>query len=238
MRSVIGVVAALSVGLAACTSEKAPSDKLKDAAEGLVEEATGTTPPKLAEGKWAPRDECADVPGADSFRQSLAAAVEARDTDALATLAASDVKLDFGGGSGAGELKARLMNSERSLWDELDDLLALGCAANGQGGITIPWYFAQQIDGVDPYMGMLVTGERVPLRAEASDEGEELGAISWDVVTLDGGLHPEEEFQKVTAADGKSGFIETEKLRSLLDYRLIASSRDDKWSITSLIAGD
>ena len=238
MRTLTCAVAALSIGLAGCTSEKAPSDKLKDAAEGLVEEATGTAPPQLAEGKWAPRDECADMPGAAAFRESLATAIEARDVDGLAALAASDVKLDFGGGAGTGELKSRLMHPDRSLWDELDDLLDLGCAASGNGSITIPWYFAQDLGDVDGYTGMIVTGEDVPLRAEPSPEAEALEQISWDVVTLEDGLHPDQEYQKVKSADGKVGFVRTAKLRSLLDYRLLASSRNGKWSITSLVAGD
>lgn len=238
MRTLTGVVAALSIALAGCTAEKAPSEKLKDAAEDFVENATGTAPPQLAEGKWAPRDECAALPGASAFRESLATAVEARDADGLAALAASDVKLDFGGGAGAGELKSRLMHPDRSLWDELDDLLDLGCAASGNGSITIPWYFAQDLGDVDSYSGMIVTGEKVPLRAEPSPKAAALEEISWDVVTLEDGLHPDEDYQKVKSADGNSGFIRTAKLRSLLDYRLLASSRNGKWSITSLVAGD
>lgn len=234
----IPVGAAMLLALAACSQEQAPSDKLRNAATELVEQATGTEPPKLADGPWAPRDECAELPGAAAFRESLANAVEARDVDALAALSASDIKLDFGGGSGTGELRARLLNPERSLWDELDDLLALGCAANGQGGLTIPWYFTQDMGDVDPFEGMIVTGEHVPLRAAPDPKADALAEISWDLVTLEGGLHPEERYQKVATADGRKGYIATAKLRSLVDFRLVASSRNGKWSITSLVAGD
>ena len=51
-------------------------------------------------------------------------------------------------------------------------------------------------------------------------------------------LDPGKPFQQVTLADKSSGFVATDKLRSLLDYRLIASSRNGRWRITSLIAGD
>ena len=172
-------------------------------------------------------------------RRISAKAVEARDADALAALAAPDVKLDFGGGTGIGELRTRLARKDWSLWDELDSLLRLGCAVNEQGGITLPWYFAQPIDEVDHAMGMLVTGEKVPLRRDPAADAPAIAELSWDVVELKGGLQPQDAFQQVVTADGKTtGFIATDKLRSLLDYRLIASSRDGKWSFTSLVAGD
>ena len=61
--------------------------------------------------------------------------------------------------------------------------------------------------------------------------------ISWDVVDIVS-LEADEPFQQVRLADKTTGFVPTDKLRSLLDYRLVASSRNGRWSITSLIAGD
>ena len=238
MRPTICLAVTLSLALAACGEGKAPSEKLKDAAEGLVEEAAGETPPKLAEGPYAPRDECTGLPGADAFRQQLAQAVEARDAKALIALAAPDVKLDFGGGAGSAQLQVRLDEDNPTLWDELDVLLTLGCAAEGQAGITLPWYFAQEIDAVDPMNGMIVMGENVPLRVAPEANGEMMKEISWDVVELIDGLQPEAPFQHVVTTKGQQGYIATDKLRSLIDYRLLASSRDGKWSITSLVAGD
>lgn len=238
MRPTTVLAVTLSLVLAGCGDGKAPSEKLKDATENLVEEASGAAAPQLAEGPYAPRDECLGLPGADAFRQQLAQAVEARDAAGLVALAAPDVKLDFGGGAGAAELRARLDGERPSLWRELDALLAMGCAAEGEASMTLPWYFAQEIDSVDPMMGMIVTGENVPLRHKADAGSDVLEPISWDVVQLVDGLDPEAEFQHVATTKDKRGYIATDKLRSMLDYRLLASSRDGKWSITSLVAGD
>ena len=228
---------AAMLALAACSQDNAPSDAIKDAADTVAHQVDGSTPVKLAQGKYAPQDECKAKAGAEDFRAQLAAAVKARDADKLAALAAPDVKLDFGGGSGTAELKGRLAR-DTVLWGELADLIALGCGVNEQGGITIPWYAAQEFDSIDPGMAMLVTGERVPLYKTAEGTGAEAEEVSWDVVSLVGGLEPEARFQQVKTSDGTVGYIASDKLRSLLDYRLIASSRDGKWSITSLIAGD
>jgi hypothetical protein len=233
-RTTIAVALTLA-GLAACSQENAPSDTIKKAADSVVK---GSSSVKLAVGKYAPQDECKAVPGAEDFRAQLAAAIEAKDADRLAALAAPDVKLDFVGGSGVGTLRSRLSDEKPDLWGELAELMSLGCAVNKQGGITIPWYAAQPIDGVDPGMAMLVAGEKVPLRASLDEESAEAEEISWDVVTLVDGLQPDDEYQQVKTSDGTVGFVATDKLRSLLDYRMIASSRDGKWSFTSLVAGD
>src|SRR5690349_313950 len=126
--------------LAACSQEDAPSESISDAADTVVEEVEGSAPPKLAKGEFAPRDGCSEVEGAAAFRRQLAAAVEARDADALIALAAPDVKLDFGGGAGSAELRSRLADKNYDLWGEFDALVELGCAANEEGGITLPWY--------------------------------------------------------------------------------------------------
>lgn len=222
--------------LTACEREEAPADEVAESAEKLVG-VQQPEAPKLAQGPYAPRDTCGDLEGAAEFRQALAAAVAERDADALVALAADDVKLDFGGGAGRGELKKRLTADDRRLWQELGELLTLGCSANKQGGLTIPWYFDQSITGVDPFMGMIVTGEAVPLRSAPDEEADSVATLSWDVVEIDA-LKPDDAFQKVETRDGKQGFIATDKLRSLIDYRLLASSRNGTWSIVSLVAGD
>ena len=79
---------ALVLILGACERESAPSDTIRDAADSIVGEVDSATPtPRLAEGAYAPRDECKDVPGAEDFRRSLAKAVKDRDANALAALA-------------------------------------------------------------------------------------------------------------------------------------------------------
>ena len=227
MRPTTILAVTLSLALVGCGNGKAPSEKLKDATEELVEEASGEVVPPLAEGPYAPRDECVGLPGAYAYRERIRRA-----------LAAPDVKLDFGGGAGSAELKARLDGEQSNLWRELDALLAMGCAAEGEASMTLPWYFSQEIDEVDPMMGMIVTGEGVPLLLAPERDSDVLEAISWDVVQLVDGFRAEDRFPHVETTKDKRGYIATDRLRSLIDYRLLASSRDGKWSITSLVAGD
>lgn len=225
----------LLLSCAACSQEKAPVEEVAAAAEKIVAPSAQPTP--LANGPWAPQDTCTKVEGAAEFRQRLGAAVEARDAGALVALAADDVRLDFGGGAGKAELRARLDDEALGLWDELVALMELGCSANKQGGITIPWYFDQDLGNVDPFEAMIVTGEEVPVLQRADAASRPVARISWDLVSLAAPV-TDEAFQQVELADGTTGFIATDRLRSVVDYRLIASSRNGRWRITSFVAGD
>lgn len=234
----VSACALASLALSACDRSDPPSEKMRDAMVGAVETVAGEEAPPLAEGRYAPRDECADIDGVAQFRARLETAIEDRNAQALAALASPAVRLDFGGGSGRDTLTDRLEAPEGTLWDELDQIVALGCARSEGGGIVLPWHFAQSLDVSDPYMAMLVTGERIPLHRAASQSSEVLESISWDTVELVDGLRPEEPFQHVTAPGGTVGYIATDDLRSLLAHRLLANEVESRWQITALVAGD
>lgn len=229
------VAIALLLSCAACSQDDAPAEEIAETVEKVVDPSPEATP--LAGGKYAPRDECTGIEGAGAFRDRLAAAVRARDTDALVTLAASDIMLDFGGGSGAGELRKQLEDPAGKLWQELAELMTLGCAANEQGGITLPWFVEQDLGKVDPAAAMLVTGTEVPVVRAPDRTAEPITTISWDLVEV-AAYDPANRYQQVALGEGAKGYIATDKLRSPLDYRLAASSRNGKWSITSFVAGD
>ena len=87
---------------------------------------------------------------------------------------------------------------------------------------------------------MLVTGSEVPLRRKPSPDAPAVRSLDWALVTLKGdGFDPAAKYAEVTATDGSTGFVATAKLRSLLDYRLVADkSEGGTYRITALIAGD
>lgn len=242
MRRITIVLCALA--LAACSQEHAPSEKLAEEATDIVKAAAGEEEaPAASPGPWAPRDECGELADAAPFLAMLRGAIAARDAKALGGLVADDVQLDFGGGAGRAELLARLETPEGLNWDTLAQMMTLGCAANAQGGITIPWYFAQDIP-VDPYAGAIVTGQNVPIYQQPRAEALVTDHLSWDAVEVvyDDAARVEGWRQiRIPATEDEpesTGWIENDKLRAIIDYRLIASSRNGRWRITSLIAGD
>ena len=238
--AIVAVATSLLV-LAACDRSDPPSDRLERAAEEVVAEVEGETLPQQAEGPYAPRDECLDQPGAAEFLSQLRSAVGSRDAEAVAALAADDIRLDFGGGSGRELLVQRLNADERELWAELSEVIAMGCASDG-ATLTMPWYFAQEFPGaLDASTYAVVTGENVPLYSEAGAEREQVGSVSWDKVTY---LGDDADGIRVSWTDSETGeqvegyFEDASVLRSQYDYRLLASRRNNRWRITAFIAGD
>ncbi|RZK00624.1 MAG: hypothetical protein EOO76_11925 [Novosphingobium sp.] len=251
----LGSLTALAL-LAGCNSEpKPPQAPPSDAASAAstpmpAANAADPDPTKAAAlwldaqveprqpGKWAPRDECGGLPGARAFREKLAAAVQARDADAIAAMATPDIRLGFGGEDGNKRFLAALKAPDGKLLNELAALLPLGCAGSDGGGLTIPWYFQQELGDVDSGSAMLVTGVDVPLLAEAKPGAAMSEKLSWDLVSLTKGLTPGAPFQQVKSASGKTGFVATDKLRSLLAHRLLAVKQGQEWKITAVLAGD
>jgi len=194
-----------------------------------------------AGGSYEPRDECRADPGAAAFLDALAAAVDARDSAALVALAADDVHLDFGGGEGKDELRARLdgkVEGYGDLWPELATILSLGCADDGDRMITLPWYFAQDFGDRDEFSTMLVIKPPAKVRAAPDYDAEPVATLRWDVVEVPGDYNPEANFTEVVLPDRSRGYVETAALRSLIDYRLVAEKTDGGWKIIAFVAGD
>lgn len=189
--------------------------------------------------RYAPQDECTREPGFAAFRKTLVSAIRARDAQALAALAAPDIRLDYGGGSGTEELKRRLGSTDGPLWQELDAILPLGCAMQS-GLAAMPWVFWNVPDRIDSYSAMLVLGDDTPLLDKAGGTGARtIETIGWGIVGIDPlGFDPKARFTRVTLNAGTKGWVATASLRSLLDYRLIAEPRGGRWRITAFIAGD
>jgi hypothetical protein len=239
VRLLAGLALAALAGCNAAPDTPAPTASASEAAPDSAAARLLTTqiePPQA--GPFAPRDTCGGLDGAYQFRLELAEAAQKRDAAALTALAAPGIKLDFGEGSGPALLRERLAVPEWQLWEALDAILPLGCAVSGEGALVMPSYFDQDIGDRDPYSLFVVLGSKVPLRAEARPEGKVLRELSWDGVELtdfDGEVGP---WEAARTADGTKGFVEGAKLRSLLDYRLLAEKGKQGWKLTAFVAGD
>ena len=186
---------------------------------------------------WPPRDTCAAVEGARDWRRTLVTAVANRDVEMLLPLFSEQVLLDFGGGSGHATLRERLDEPTYMLWEELDQLLRLGCAASDDG-FVLPWYWSQDISEVDGMEGMLAAGTDIPFRAAPSEDAPVIARLSWHAVQLAGEWDPQAEFLPVALPDGRSGYVRQGHLRSLIAHRLLVGRVEGKLLATAFVAGD
>jgi hypothetical protein len=191
----------------------------------------------VSTGRFAPLETCNRLPGAAAFRAILDSAVRRRDGAALAALASPTIRLDFGEGAGTTELRRRLAGAEgRKLWRELDRILPLGCAVQG-GNLVMPSVFAHDFGDTDPFDVMLVTAARVPLLARPNAAARPLRLLSWIMVSPVSADDFEKPFRRVRVGT-QTGYVETAKLRSALDYRLVVSRTRGAWKIDAFVAGD
>lgn len=249
-RTVSTLIAAAGLALAGCEREAVPVPARTAGAKPTPEASAiplptsqdspspevSAEPTGLANATYPPRDDCSAVPGWLAFHKTLSLAIRARDPAALAALASPDIKLDYGGGHGTDELQKRLADPERQLWEELESILPLGCAFEG-GLAAMPWVFWNVPDTIDSYSAMLVIGADVELLKKP--KGKAQGNVGWFIVGIDPmDYKPDAKMTRVTLDDGTKGWVETARLRNLLDYRLIAEPKDGGWQITAFIAGD
>lgn len=208
----------------------------------LAVAAALVTPAVVQARDLTPRNECSRVDGADSFRMALVTAVANRNQAMLLPLFAEDALLDFGGGGGRETLSQRLDDPDYRLWQELDELLRLGCAKGVEGGIVMPWLWAQELGEDDAFAVLYVTGSNVPVYRDAKGD-EVISRVSWGLVGWSAYLEQTDEEQgqrtKVVGPGKRIGFIANDKVRSLVDYRLLVNRSDDgQLQITAFVAGD
>jgi len=225
------------------SDESATSPQAAPSAPASQTRTEPAAPPRIEVASFPPRDDCADLPGWPAFHAKLEAAIKQRDTAALTALTDPDVKLDFGGGYGTRELKKRLTDKDFLLWDELAALLPLGCSGStneGRGSTaTMPWIIEKSPEYDDPYGAMLVLGTKVPVYSTASPASPVIGTVDWAFAMVKEYAGPDKPLTEVTLHGQKSTvFIETKRMRSILDYRIEADLRKDGWHINALIAGD
>lgn len=190
-------------------------------------------------GRYAPRDDCIRLPGARDFRAALARVVARRDAAGLADLADPAIRLDFGGGAGRDTLRRTMSGPEgEARWQALARIMPLGCAV-GEGELAMPALFAQDLGDLDPFDLFLATGARVPVYAGADGSGPPVGTLDWQLVRPLGSSDPRQPFQLVGLIGGDlRGYVASARLRSPVDYRLIASRRGGGWKLTTFVAGD
>ena len=186
--------------------------------------------------KLPPVDERAADPSFIQFRAELLSAVEKRDVRATLDALDDRVLVDFGGGEGKAAFRSAwsLNSPEQSkLWGELKEALSLGCAI--RGGVAIAPSFSAQLDpDFDPYDTILAKPGAILRNGYGQDV---LATLEWDLLTISSWSMSDDSIQ-VKLANDRTGYVKSDDVRGVGDYRLNMQKRGGIWRITAFVAGD
>ena len=205
--------------------------------------------------KMYPIDEAAQDPEFFAFRARLLVALQQKDVTYLYGILASNILNSFGGEAGIDEFKATWKAEEPTskIWSTLTEILALGGQfrppdewSEGARTFVAPYTFSLRPNaGENPFLYGVVVGRGVRVRQEPTATSAVLANLSFDVIRVtDWAPRSKPEDQRanswvaVELADGRTGFIASEFVRSRNDYRAIFINRSGRWMLRVLVAGD
>jgi hypothetical protein len=196
--------------------------------------------PQVLGPKLLPVDEGAGDPSFAKYREELLAEVRSRNTEAVAARVDPNIRTTFGDGGGLDDFRKVLAQPGR--WESLERALTLGGRFVGEGetrSFWAPYVYSAWPDRHDAFESLVVTGENVPLRESAADDGRVVATLTHDIVTrVEPGADLAAPFVQVKTADGLTGFVSTSAVLSPVGYRAGFMKKDGEWRMNAFVAGD
>jgi hypothetical protein len=197
--------------------------------------------------KLYPVDEAAKDPSFFTFRARLMQAVQRRDATFLLSILSPKIENSFGGDGGIEEFKTtwKPERAQSEVWIELAKALSLGGAFDKDGAFSAPYVFAKwpEDTSIDVFGSGAILGENVRVRAAPQITSSVMRNLSFDIVEVpdwqrNKARGEKRDWIKVKLADGQSGYIAEEFIRSGIDYRAVFQKQDGRWLMSAFIAGD
>jgi hypothetical protein len=185
-----------------------------------------------------PVDEASRRPDFVTFRQQLRAAIARRDVPAVLRVVDPQIKLGFGGDDGVDALKRKLESTETDLWQELDEVLALGGTFQEPDTFFAPYVFSRWPETFDSFEHVAVIGSGVRIRARPALSAPVVATVSYAVLKLGPDGYSDEPWIGVRLPDGRAGFVDAKLARSPIDYRASFKFEDGRWRMVFFAAGD
>lgn len=197
---------------------------------------------------YPPFDDAGQQPTFKAYRDKLLAAIAKRDAAAVVAMASPDVELSFGGDNGRETLRQWLTAPDsEAYWVSLERVLKEGGTFQDKLFIA-PWTFHYVApETMDIYSVAIVAGKNVRLRAEPSTSGSVVRALSYEVVEMPPYDQSREdrvtnstgrEWLRVRTTKGEEGWMASEFLRFLIDYRAGFQHTPQGWQMIFFVAGD
>ncbi len=158
------------------------------------------------------------------------------------SILAEDIVNNFGGDGGREEFQEQWKlggAGKSSVWQILATVLRMGTVHDRQGGFSAPYVYGKFPESLDAYNYLVAVKRSVRLNLHPDANSPMLGKLQWEIVErLDQQETGESGWWHVKTADGRSGYVRSEDVRSPIDYRAGFEKRAGHWLMTYLVAGD
>jgi hypothetical protein len=187
--------------------------------------------------KARPVDQATRDPALLAVRDSLIDIVARRDSAALSRHISPKVRYNFGvSNGGPAGFFATYKGQMPLLWSVLDDVLRHGGTLEGNR-FWAPWTMDLP-NGLSVEEYAIVRDSNVVVYASAdSVAGMKLGTLSFDVVKLSG-TRWDDIWTGIRLEDGRTGFVQSQHIRSPMQWRLAIDRYQGRWMIGLLLSGD
>jgi hypothetical protein len=197
--------------------------------------ARGSVEPTLE-----PVDEAPRRPEFLEFRRRVQDAVSRRDESAVLAIVDPNVRISFGDGNGVDAFrKEHLANRNSTFWEEFATILRLGGRFRMEDAFDAPYTFSAWPADLDSFECLAVVGTRVRVRAAPGLNARILTTLDFAIVrALPAGGAVTPGWRRVQLADGRSGYMSSQFVRSPIDHRALFQLQDGRWRLVAYVAGD
>ncbi|TGL57877.1 SH3 domain-containing protein [Leptospira ognonensis] len=185
------------------------------------------------------------------FKTKLEKAIQTKDVQFIASISDPEISFAFEEGSMGKKKFLKSWNLDKNpkvslFWEEFAKMIPLGYAVDNDGLWTVPYFFSNHPDTIDPYSDSLVIGERVNIRELPDKNAKVLTQISWEFVKniYDQTSGQEKKkagepciWKKVCLPSGQIGYVCDQYLRSPFSYRAGFLKKQNKWQMVFFTTG-
>jgi hypothetical protein len=232
------LLSAIALALVACSAPETTQHETPPPA------ATTTSVPKPepapvapactdAPNRLCPRDEAANDPSFQQFRERMTEAVAQKDKAKLTALIDPKIRTSFGAGGGIGSLD---MKPDSKLWRDLDSILKLGGAFKGGTSFWAPYVYSNWPDAADVFTHVAVIHQGVALHLEPKEDTGIGTGVDYEIVEVIPQKNP--DWLNVRTSGGREGWVPASDVRSPIGLRAGFIKEAGEWKMNALVAGD